>query len=53
MDMMNQREMREKKASRGMAPLLPVCASSTFSRLSTASVIPGKNAAHRQATPDL
>ena len=53
MEMMNQRAMREKKASRGMAPLLPVCASSTFSMLSTPSVMPGKYAAQRHATPDL
>ena len=51
--MTNQREIREKKASSGMAPLLPVWASSTLSRLSTPSVMPGKYAAQRQATPDL
>ena len=51
--MMNQREMSEKKASRGIAPLLPVCASRTFSMLSMPSVMPGKYAAQRHATPDL
>ena len=52
MEMMNQREMRLKKASRGMAPLLPVCASSMLSMLRMPSVMPGKYAAQRQATPD-
>ena len=42
MEMMNQREMRLKKASRGMAPLLPVCASSMLSMLRMPSVMPGK-----------
>ena len=49
---MNQRESSEKKAVRGIAPLEPVCLSRTLSRLSVASVMPGKYAAQRHATPD-
>jgi len=51
MEMRNQSAMSEKKAPSGMAPLLPVCTSNTFSPLIAASVIPGKYAAQRQATP--
>ena len=51
--MRNQRAMREKKAPRGMAPLLPVCTSRMFSALMAASVMPGKYAAQRHATPGL
>ena len=53
MEMRNQRAMREKKAPSGMAPLLPVCTSRMFSALMAASVMPGKYAAQRHATPDL
>ena len=51
MEIRNQSAMSEKKAPSGMAPLLPVCTSNTFSPLIAASVIPGKYAAQRQATP--
>ena len=51
--MRNQRAMREKKAPSGMAPLLPVCTSRMFSALMAASVMPGKYAAQRHATPGL
>lgn len=50
MEMRNQRAMREKKAPRGMAPLLPVCTISTFSSDIMSRVMPGKYAAHLQAT---
>lgn len=42
MEMMNQREMREKKAVRGMAPEEPVCTSRMLRQDSVASVMPGK-----------
>ena len=53
MEMRNQSAIREKKAPSGMAPLLPVCTSSMFSALMAASVMPGKYAAQRHATPGL
>lgn len=50
MEIRNQRAIKEKKAPRGIAPLLPVPAIRILSKDIASSVIPGKKAATLHAT---